>query len=177
MAHLMNELLVVTTGGTIDKIYFDAKSDYQVGDPAIKDVLEGVGVAFSYEIISLTRKDSLEITEQDRSMMLEYLRSRPEKHILITHGTDTMVETASVLSGLDDRTIVLTGALNPASFRGSDAEFNIGGAVVAVATLPPGCYLVMNGKAWVWSEVVKDRSLGKFVARSQQANMELTGKI
>jgi L-asparaginase len=92
------------------------------------------------------------------------IEGRAETHILITHGTDSMVETAKVLSSIPDRTIVLTGALNPASFRGSDAEFNIGTAVGAVQSLPPGVYIAMNGRIWDPAKVKKNVSANRFEA-------------
>ena len=144
----MQELLIVTTGGTIDKIYFDDKSDFQVGEPQIGGILRELGVAFRFTVIPIIRKDSLHITDQDRQLMHQTISAQSAKHILITHGTDSMVETAKALSSIQDKTIVLTGALNPARFRGSDAEFNIGTAVGAVQSLPPGVYIAMNGRIW-----------------------------
>jgi L-asparaginase len=144
----MDELLIVTTGGTIDKIYFDDKSDYQIGDPQIGRMLDELGVAFRYTVIPIIRKDSLHITDADRELIRATVAAQPARHVLITHGTDSMVETAKLLSTVDGKTIVLTGALSPARFRGSDAEFNIGCAVGAVQSLPPGAYIAMNGRIW-----------------------------
>ena len=129
----MNSLLIVTAGGTIDKIYFDDKSDYQVGEPQIGRILKELGVVIPFTVVPVMRKDSLHIDATDRAALKAAIEARDESHVLITHGTDTMVETAKVLSGIPGKTMVLTGALNPASFRGSDAEFNIGTAVGAVA--------------------------------------------
>jgi L-asparaginase len=142
----MEHLCIVTTGGTIDKIYFDDKSDYQIGDPQIGRILDDLGVAFRYTEIPLLRKDSLHITDADRELLRSTIIAQDSAHVLVTHGTDTMVETARVLAGIAGKTIVLTGALNPARFRGSDAEFNIGTAVGAVQSLPPGVYIAMNGR-------------------------------
>ncbi len=158
----MDNLLVVTTGGTIDKIYFDAKSDYQVGEPQIGRILQELGVAFRFRVLPLLRKDSLELTDADRALIKHGIAAEPERHVLITHGTDTMVETARALAGLDDRTIVLTGALNPARFRGSDAEFNIGTAVGAVQSLPAGVYIAMNGRVWDPWQVQKNVAANRF---------------
>ncbi|WP_101925225.1 MULTISPECIES: asparaginase domain-containing protein [Luteimonas] len=144
----MDELLIVTTGGTIDKIYFDDKSDFQVGDPQIGRMLEELGVAFRFRVIPIIRKDSLHITDDDRELIRATIAAQPARHVLLTHGTDSMVETAKVLSSIADKTIVLTGALSPARFRGSDAEFNIGTAVGAVQSKPPGVYVAMNGRIW-----------------------------
>lgn len=158
----MQELLVVTTGGTIDKVYFDDKSDYQVGEPQIARILEELGVAFRFTVIPLLRKDSLHITDSDRELLRATIAAQPMRHVLVTHGTDTMVETAKVLAGIPDRTIVLTGALNPARFRGSDAEFNIGTAVGAVQSLPPGVYIAMNGRVWDPHKVRKNVAANRF---------------
>ena len=158
----MQELLIVTTGGTIDKIYFDDKSDFQVGEPQIGGILRELGVAFRFTVIPIIRKDSLHITDQDRQLMHQTISAQSAKHILITHGTDSMVETAKALSSIQDKTIVLTGALNPARFRGSDAEFNIGTAVGAVQSLPPGVYIAMNGRIWQRSEVRKNVAANRF---------------
>jgi L-asparaginase len=127
----MDQLCVVTTGGTIDKIYFDDKSDYQIGEPQIGSILRELGVAFQFSVIPIIRKDSLHITADDRELIRAAIAAQPAKHVLVTHGTDTMVETAKVLASLTDKTIVLTGALSPARFRGSDAEFNVGAIAAA----------------------------------------------
>ena len=160
----MEELLVVTTGGTIDKVYFDDKSDYQVGDPQIGRILEELGVGFRFSVIPIIRKDSLHITDADRELLRDAIAAQPARHVLVTHGTDTMVETAKVLAGVPGKTIVITGALNPAGFRGSDAEFNIGTAVGAVQSLPPGVYIAMNGRIWDPLKVRKNVSANRFEA-------------
>lgn len=145
---MISKLLIITTGGTIDKIYFDDKSDYQVGEPQISQILNAMHVAFDFEVMALLRKDSLHLDDRDRQLIRSAIEAADTKHVLITHGTDTMVETAAQLEGLEGKTIVLTGALNPARFRDSDAIFNIGCAVGSVQCLPPGVYLAMNGKLW-----------------------------
>ena len=159
----MDELLIVTTGGTIDKVYFDDKSDYQVGEPQIGNILRELGVAFRFTVIPALRKDSLHITDDDRQMVRTLIAAQPQKHVLITHGTDTMVETAKVLADLG-KTIVLTGALSPARFRGSDTEFNVGCAVGAVQSLPPGVYIAMNGRVWDPFKVRKNVAANRFEA-------------
>jgi L-asparaginase len=152
----MDELLIVTTGGTIDKIYFDDKSDYQVGEPQIGRILQELGVAFPFRVIPILRKDSLHLSESDRELVRAAIAAQPSRHVLVTHGTDSMVDTARVLAAITDKTIVLTGALNPARFHGSDAEFNIGTAVGAVQSLPPGVYIAMNGRIWHPGKVRKN---------------------
>jgi L-asparaginase len=161
---MISKLLIVTTGGTIDKIYFDDKSDYQVGEPQISQILHAMHVAFEFEVAALLRKDSLHITAEDRKLIRAALAASDATHVLITHGTDTMVETAAELKGLAGKTIVLTGALNPARFRDSDAIFNIGCAVGAVQCLPPGVYIAMNGRVWDPEQVRKNRNRNVFEA-------------
>ncbi len=158
----MDTLLIVTTGGTIDKVYFDAKSDYQVGEPQIGRILQELGVAFRFHVIPLLRKDSLFVDDADRQLLRATIAAQAEAQVLVTHGTDSMVETARVLAGLPGKTMVLTGALNPASFRGSDAEFNIGTAVGAVQCLPPGVYIAMNGRIWDPAKVRKNVEANRF---------------
>ena len=160
----MEDLLIVTTGGTIDKVYFDAKSDYQVGEPQIGKILDDLGVAFRFHVIPLLRKDSLFINDDDRKLMRATIAAQNERCVLVTHGTDSMVETAKVLADITDKTIVLTGALNPARFEGSDAEFNIGCAVGAVQSLAPGVYIAMNGRIWGPAKVRKNVEANRFEA-------------
>ena len=158
----MDHLLIVTTGGTIDKVYFDDKSDFQVGAPQIGHILEELGVAFRFEVIPILRKDSLHIGAGDRELLRATIAAQAARHVLVTHGTDTMVETAQVLATIPGKVIVLTGALNPARFRGSDAEFNIGTAVGAVQSLPPGVYIAMNGRIWDPAKVRKNVDANRF---------------
>ena len=106
-----------TVGGTIDKIYFDRKNDYQVGESRLSEILQGARVGFTYDCESLLKKDSLDITDEDRRMILETISREECRHIVITHGTDTMVQTAKRLRPVLDKTIVLTGSMEPARFR------------------------------------------------------------
>jgi L-asparaginase len=156
----MDQLLIVTTGGTIDKVYFDDKSDYQVGEPQIGRILEELGVAFRFHVIPILRKDSLHIDAADRELLRATIAAHDTRHVLVTHGTDTMVETATI----PGKVIVLTGALNPARFRGSDAEFNVGTAVGAVQSLPDGVYIAMNGRVWNPAKVRKNVAANRFEA-------------
>ncbi|MDE1958329.1 MAG: asparaginase [Xanthomonadaceae bacterium] len=160
----MDQLCIITTGGTIDKIYFDDKSDYQIGAPQIGEILAQIGVAFRFEVIPILRKDSLHLTDADRRLVRDAIARQPQRHVLVTHGTDTMVETAQALAGLGDKVIVLTGALNPARFTGSDAVFNIGCAVGAVQALPAGVWIAMNGRVWDPAGVRKNRAANRFEA-------------
>lgn len=140
------QIEIITTGGTIDKIYFDAKSDYEIGDPQIAELLRDANLSLDYRVTSLLRKDSLELTDSDRQLIRERVENSQAARIVITHGTDTMVETGKALQGIAGKTIVLTGAMQPARFRFTDAVFNVASAITAVQTLPPGVYISMNGQ-------------------------------
>ncbi len=159
---MIENLLIITTGGTIDKIYFDDMSDYQIGEPQIAQILQSFHVGFAFEVQALMRKDSLHLTDEDRQLIRETVVASSARHVLITHGTDTMPETALALQDIADKTIVLTGALTPARFRDSDAVFNIGCAVGAAQSLPEGAWIVMNGKVWKPGEVRKNRLENRF---------------
>lgn len=158
----MQHLTIVTTGGTIDKIYFDDKSTFQIGDPQIGDILKTLGVTFEFEVIPLMRKDSLHMDASDREKIREAIAAQPHRHVLVTHGTDSMVATARALNGIQGKVIVLTGALNPALFKGTDAVFNIGCAVGAVQALPDGVYIAMNGRIWDPTRVRKNVDANRF---------------
>lgn len=153
---------IITTGGTIDKVYFDAQSEFEVGEPLIGAILQEAQVGFDFEVLSLMRKDSLEITDADRALIRETVSSAPESRIIITHGTDTMVQTGKALAGIARKTIVLVGALNPARFRSTDAVFNIGLAVGAVQAMPAGVYVTMNGRIFDVDKVQKNRAANRF---------------
>ena len=158
----MDHLTIVTTGGTIDKIYFDDKSQFQIGAPQIGEIHEALGVAFTFEVLPVLRMDSLHMTDDDRAKIRAAIEQQPHRHVLVTHGTDTMVETAQALEGVTGKVIVLTGALNPALFKGSDAVFNIGCAVGAVQSLPDGIYIAMNGRIWDPARVRKNVHANRF---------------
>ena len=157
-------ILVLTTGGTIDKAYFDALSEYQVSESAIGRLLEEGRVKLPFRIVELMRKDSLELTDADRALIAAAVREAPEARVVITHGTDTMAETAKALADVEGKTIVLTGALAPARFAESDASFNLGMAWAAAQAASPGVYIAMSGKLFDGLKVRKDRAEGKFVA-------------
>lgn len=153
---------VYTTGGSIDKVYSTQQSSFVVGGPQAGHILEEANVGFEYEIVPLLAKDSLEITRQDRRAIVDAVGSDPSEHILITHGTDTMIETARALSTIEHKVIVLTGAMQPAAFKEGDAAFNLGCAAIAVQTLPYGVYVVMSGRVFDPHQVRKDRQLDRF---------------
>ena len=139
---------IITTGGTIDKVYFDKKSDYQVGDPFIGDLLTKMNVNIDYKISPLMRVDSLDMDDGDREKILNHILKSNYDKILITHGTDTIVDTAIYLNQLNNKTVVLTGSLKPALFIDNDAIFNIGCAFTSVQNLSKGVYIIMNGQVF-----------------------------
>ncbi|WP_221030546.1 asparaginase domain-containing protein [Actomonas aquatica] len=153
---------VLAIGGTIDKVYFDAKSDYEIGEPQAGAILHEAGVAFDFVVESVLRKDSLAMTDEDRTLVRARVEAAPEKHILITHGTDTMTETAKALGEQTDKVVVFTGSMLPARFRQNDALFNLGCAVGGLQALPPGVYIAMNGCLWPAHRVRKNREAGRF---------------
>jgi L-asparaginase len=155
-------LLILTTGGTIDKVYFDQTSEYEVGEPTVPLVFREAGVTLPWRLEPLFRKDSLELDDVDRLAVRAACEAALESRILVTHGTDTMTLTAEALRGLEGKTIVLTGALAPARFRVTDAVFNLGLALGAVQSLPPGVYLAMNGTIFDAGKVIKNRAAGRF---------------
>jgi L-asparaginase len=142
------KLHVITTGGTIDKVYFDATSEYEVGAPQVAEILREANVTFDFTLESVLRKDSLDLTDADRRLIRERVEAADSRRVLVTHGTDTMVQTALALAGIPGKTIVLTGSMQPARFRNTDAGFNVGVALGALQCLPPGVYLAMNGRVF-----------------------------
>ena len=151
-----------TTGGTIDKVYFDKKSDYQVGEPTTRNIIREMNVAFDYEFESIMKKDSLDLSEEERQLIFDTISLDDHQHIIVTHGTDTMIQTAQKLQLIPDKVIVLTGAIEPAGFKSSDAVFNIGTAVAAVQILPHGTYIAMNGCIFNPDRVRKNLKTNRF---------------
>ena len=149
-------------GGTIDKVYFDQKSTYNVGEPGVYDILKEANVTFDYECESIMHKDSLDMTKKDRQLVYNRIKADENRYIIVTHGTDTMVETAKVLRKIKDKVIVLTGSMQPARFKASDAEFNIGTAVAAVQVMPDGVYIAMNGRIFEPEKVEKNWEQNRF---------------
>lgn len=158
------DIRILTVGGTIDKIYFDKKRQYEVGPPTIKRILKELNVNFTYSVKSLFKKDSLDMTERDRQVIIDTVKSDPHTRFIITHGTDTMIETGKQLKAVSGKVIVLTGALAPAIFKISDAIFNIGCAVAAVQIMEPGVYIAMSGRIFDPDKAVKNDAAMRFEA-------------
>jgi L-asparaginase len=153
---------ILTTGGTIDKVYFDAKSDYEIGDTLLPELLAKANIHNGYSLRELVRKDSLEMTDEDREVIAGAISQTSAERILITHGTDTMTQTAQALKGVTGKTIVLFGAMQPARMRRSDAIFNLGFAWAAVSLLPEGVYIAMNGEVFEAGAVRKNLEAKRF---------------
>ena len=154
---------IFTTGGTIDKIYFDALSEYQIGPTALPDILAENNVHVPHRVTQLMRKDSLDLTESDRTAIHDAVLASDADKVLVTHGTDTMVDTARLLGDIEGKTIVMTGSMQPATLRHSDAAFNVGFALAATQTLPHGVYVAMNGEIFDPFRAKKDRAAHRFV--------------
>jgi L-asparaginase len=155
---------IFTTGGTIDKVYFDALSEYQIGPTTLPGMLSENNVHVRHRVTQLMRKDSLDMDDTDRQIIHRAVAGSDAAQILVTHGTDTMLQTAAMLSDIAGKTIILTGAMQPASLRASDAAFNVGFALAAVQSLPAGVYVTMNGQIFNPANARKDRDAGRFVA-------------
>ena len=158
------KIKIYTVGGTIDKEYFDRKSEYEVGEPTIGEILKEAYVNFDFSITPILHKDSLDMTDQDRQMVFDRVAADEHRFVVLTHGTDTMIQTAKTLKTIPRKTIVLTGALAPARFKSSDAAFNIGCAIGAVQILGPGVYIAMNGRIFDPDNVRKNLERNWFEA-------------
>ncbi len=156
------KIKIFSVGGTIDKIYFDKKSQFDVGESVVDEILAEANVNFEYGCESILSKDSLDMTDDDRRLIFDKINSDLNKHIIITHGTDTMIETAKRLKLISGKVIVLTGSMQPARFKTSDAAFNVGCAITAVQSLSPGVYIAMNGCVFDPEKVRKNRELNRF---------------
>jgi L-asparaginase len=158
----MNEIKIITAGGTIDKVYFDRMSEYQVGKPQIAEMLKEANFDLKWSYKSILKKDSLDFTDEDRHLIKKTVEQDSCSHIVITHGTDTMIETGKFLKSVPGKVIVLTGSMQPANFKYSDAPYNIACALMAVQLLKPGIYIVINGRVFEPDRVEKDRKSNRF---------------
>lgn len=156
------KIKIYTVGGTIDKVYFDKLSDYEVGESVVTQMLKDANVQFDFEIEPVMRKDSLDMSDEDRQILFEKISADKTEHVLITHGTDTVIQSALILQQIKDKVIVMTGAMQPARFKDSDATFNIGFALGAMQVLKHGVYIAINGKIFDPSKANKVRTLNIF---------------
>ncbi len=161
------KITFIQTGGTIDKDYPRTTKGYafEISEPAVKRVLEKLNPAFEFEIITVLKKDSLEITGQDRQKIVDTCNNLDNQKIIISHGTDTMMDTAEKLSEIKGKTIVITGAMRPERFYNSDAPINIGVAIGAVNVLEKGVYIAMHGRIYPWDQVKRDPQTGQFISK------------
>lgn len=161
------KILFLQTGGTIDKDYpmgVDHHGySFVITAPAYDRILKRVNPGFDYETKAILQKDSLDITDEDRNLILRVCEHSQNDRIVITHGTDTMIKTAKLLSQISNKTIVITGAMSPELFKNSDADFNLGVAVGAVTTLKSGVYISMSGSVLRWDEASFNSTTGQFV--------------
>jgi L-asparaginase len=157
---------IFITGGTFDKSYDEITGKLDFEDTHIHEMLQLGRCRLPVEIRTLMMVDSLEMTDADRQLILQNCKSAAEERIVVTHGTDTMTDTARVLGeAWLAKTIVLTGAMVPYAFGSSDGLFNLGSALSFAQALPPGVYVAMNGRCFAWDDVVKNRELGIFEPR------------
>ncbi|MFT6320409.1 MAG: L-asparaginase [Granulosicoccus sp.] len=159
------KITFIQTGGTIDKDYPKTTKGYafEFGEPATRRILEKLNPSFEYEILTACQKDSLEITDDDRQHLVDLIKENDSIRIVITHGTDTMIETAKfIFPKIKNKVIVLTGAMRPEQFSNSDAPINVGGAIAATQILQAGVYLFMTGILKSFDEIKRDMETGKF---------------
>ena len=158
---------LLVTGGTFDKEYDEIHGTLEFRKTHLPDMLTMARSRIDVRIQTLMMIDSMEMTDEDRGSILNHCRNAAERHIVITHGTDTMVETARLLADESlNKTIVLTGAMIPIAFGSSDGLFNLGGALTAVQVIPAGVYVIMNGRVFRWDNVQKNPRTGVFEAIS-----------
>jgi L-asparaginase len=159
----MEAVRIIITGGTFDKHYDEIRGVLAFKDTHLPEILKYVRCALPIELELNQLIDSLEMHLDNRLKILESCRRAPESRIVVTHGTDTMIQTGRILGEAAlGKTVVLTGAMVPYSFTASDAVFNLGSSIAAVQILPPGVYVAMNGRVFAWDRVRKNRDAGTF---------------
>lgn len=159
------KITFIQTGGTIDKDYPRPTKGYafEISEPAVKRILKKLNPSFDYEILSVLKKDSFDITEEDREVIYKTCKKQKNNRIIITHGTDTMVETAMKLSDIKNKVIILTGSMKPERFSDSDAPINVGVALGAINILKDGIYIAMHGRVFKWNRVKRNPGTGQFI--------------
>ena len=161
------KILFLQTGGTIDKDYPHTTKGwaFEIHEPAVNRILNKLNPSFSYEIKSVLKKDSLEINNEDRDLLLEICKNAKENKIIITHGTDTMEETAVHLNSIKNKTIIITGSMRPEKFTDSDADLNIGMAISGVQTLSNGIYIAMHGLIIPHDKIDRNKETGQYILK------------
>lgn len=159
------KITFIQTGGTIDKDYPRKMGGYafEIYEPAVKRILERLKPEFDYEIISVLKKDSQDITDDDREKIFQSCMACDNNKIIITHGTDTVIDTAKTLSKITDKLIILTGSFKPERFSDTDAHVNIGVAIGAINILESGVYISMNGRVIPWNRVKRNTDNSRFI--------------
>ena len=159
------KITFLTTGWTIDKDYaaWAWVYDFEIWEPAIKRILDDVNPNFEFEIISILKKDSLDMDEQDRDLIYDICNDLKNEKIVISHWTDTMIKTAKKLSRITNKTIILVWSSRPERFKWSDASFNVWCAIWAINCMKNGVYIAMNGKIYNWDDCKKDNITGQFI--------------
>jgi L-asparaginase len=162
---------IFVTGGTFDKEYDELRGTLDFGDTHVLEMLRLGRCQLDVSVRTLMMLDSLDMSDEDRNSIVDQCRRCDEQQIVVTHGTDTMVETAAALAqGAPGKTIVLTGAMIPYAFGSSDGLFNLGSALSFAQVLPAGVYIAMNGKYFCWDNVRKNRELGAFETITSPSN-------
>lgn len=166
------KILFIQTGGTIDKDYPRNQKGYafEITEPAVERMLKRLNPAFDYQIVSLLRKDSLDLTADDRKNIYDACIAADGDKIIVTHGTDTMIETARFLSSIKSKLIILTGAMKPEKFTDSDAPLNLGVALGAISLLEKGVFIAMNGRVYRFDEAARNPETGQFTGIELEAD-------
>lgn len=159
-------ILFIQTGGTIDKDYPRTVRGYafEIAEPAVKRILDRIRPGIKYNVVNLLQKDSSDLTPTDRKKILDYCRKTTSEKIIITHGTDTIIQTAQLLKSIKSKTIILTGAFKPETFKNSDADFNIGFAIGALEYVPCGVYIALQGKLFSAGNISRNEN-GQFTEK------------
>ena len=161
--NMNKKIRIIVTGGTFDKEYNEINGELFFKDSHVKNMLTLGRSRLDLNIRTLMMIDSCDMDEEDRYVIVKNCEKATEKKIIITHGTDTMVDTATILAkSIKDKTVILTGAMVPYTFGSSDGLFNMGSAIAFVQTLPVGVYIAMNGKCFNWDNVRKNKKIGEF---------------
>jgi len=160
------KIVIFATGGTFDKEYNELNGQLYFKETHIPEMLKLGRSRISVRLQTLMMKDSLDMTTDDRQAIASACKKAKEKRIVITHGTDTMEQTACYLGkNISGKTVVLTGAMIPYKFGSSDGLFNLGSALAFAQVLPPGIYVAMNGRYFLWDSVAKNRAIGVFESK------------